>query len=317
MTNFNRKQHSLKTDPIPFDETMKGRKLWEIRKNDRAFCEGDTVTLHETASSAAEMSAGAALEYTGRHWHGMITWILHGPQYGLAEGWCIFGVAPGFADTAEDIEARLQYDLENSCPHCGGSGHKDDVVDAPASGEVDLDEDYPNFCIVSFGHKGYELKHEVFTDVESAAIRANELESKGFGIVLRQSAYTNPPAKVPEAAEYFDSVISPIILAYALHSDELIVRRIWDDVRRSVMSSTPTPATTPETEWVKCADRLPEKGVVVLVNVDYDHHSIKPSVLTAHWTGSTFKIGPNSVNFNCDAPAVTHWRELPAPPQEQ
>ncbi len=128
MNTINRKHHSLKTDPIPFGETMQGRKLWEIRLNDRDFCEGDTVTLYETASSFQEMAAGAALEYTGRSWNGVITWILHGPQYGLAEGWCIFGVVPGFADTPEGIEARLQYDLENSCPFCGGSGHKDDCA---------------------------------------------------------------------------------------------------------------------------------------------------------------------------------------------
>lgn len=33
-----------------------------------------------------------------------------------------------FSDSSEDIEARLQYDLENSCPACGGSGHKDDCA---------------------------------------------------------------------------------------------------------------------------------------------------------------------------------------------
>ena len=77
-----------------------------------------------------------------------------------------------------------------------------------------------------------------------------------------------------------------------------------------------TPAAPQADEWVKCADRLPEKGVVVLVFVDYAYHAIKPSTLTAHWTGSTFKIGPNSVNFNCDAPVVTHWMPLPQPPEQ-
>lgn len=33
-----------------------------------------------------------------------------------------------FSDTQEEIEARLADQLENSCPHCGGSGHKDDVA---------------------------------------------------------------------------------------------------------------------------------------------------------------------------------------------
>jgi len=33
-----------------------------------------------------------------------------------------------FTDTSEEIEARLQGEIDkNSCPHCGGSGHKEDV----------------------------------------------------------------------------------------------------------------------------------------------------------------------------------------------
>ena len=40
-----------------------------------------------------------------------------------------------FADTADAIEERLRYDSEHACPHCGGSGHKDDAQPAPdASG---------------------------------------------------------------------------------------------------------------------------------------------------------------------------------------
>ena len=126
--------------------------------------------------------------------------------------------------------------------------------------------------------------------------------------------YAHPTAKVPEALwEALADCVSCFNCPEWSDKCEEVERR----ATKLLNSTTPTPATTPETEWVKCEYRLPEKGVVVLVNVDYDHHSIKPSVLTAHWTGSTFKIGPNSVNFNCDAPAVTHWRQLPAPPQEQ
>lgn len=128
MSNTARKHHELKTDPLVFEESAKGIKPWEIRKNDRDFSEGDTVTLRETAFSGEEMLNGVPLEYTGRKLHGMITNIMEGPQYGLADGWCIFTLAQGFSDTREDIEARLQYELENSCPFCGGSGHKDDCA---------------------------------------------------------------------------------------------------------------------------------------------------------------------------------------------
>lgn len=121
-----RLHHDLKTDPLTFSASAEGVKPWEVRKNDRDFQEGDTVTLHETQSTGQEMAEGAPLQYTGRTVHGIITWVLHGPQYGLEDGWCIFTMAAGFADSSEEIEARLQYNLENSCPHCGGSGHKDD-----------------------------------------------------------------------------------------------------------------------------------------------------------------------------------------------
>lgn len=40
-----------------------------------------------------------------------------------------------FSDSSEDIEERLKHDLENSCPACGGSGHKDDCArPEPSSG---------------------------------------------------------------------------------------------------------------------------------------------------------------------------------------
>lgn len=126
-------------------------------------------------------------------------------------------------------------------------------------------------------------------------------------------ADTHPPAKVPEGWRH------TLEEALAMMTSQSMTLERQADAVTGIreMLTTPTPAATPEAEWVKCAERLPEKGVVVLVNVDYDHHSIKPSVLTAHWAGSTFKIGPNSVSFNCDAPVVTHWRELPQPPREQ
>lgn len=44
-----------------------------------------------------------------------------------------------FSDTAEEIEERLAYLDENACPHCGGSGHKDDVAQpdhSPDAGKV-------------------------------------------------------------------------------------------------------------------------------------------------------------------------------------
>lgn len=219
MNTINRKHHSLKTDPVPFGETMQGRKLWEIRLNDREFCEGDTVTLHETASSGQEMAAGAELEYTGRSWNGMITWILHGPQYGLAEGWCIFGVVPGFADTAEDIEARLQYQLENSCPSCGGSGHKDDCA----------------------------------TDAEPVAL-SHEVERRAL---LRSAKQVYPPAGsqgVPEGAKAIFRKVLSRWLAVSVDNPESI-----DSADQALFKKAEDLlSTSPGNGWVRCEEIEPD-----------------------------------------------------------
>ena len=49
--------------------------------------------------------------------------------------------------------------------------------------------------------------------------------------------YTHPPAPAQGVTYLFDSVVSPEILEYANGDDELLVRRIWDDVRRAMLSA--------------------------------------------------------------------------------
>lgn len=118
------KHHDLKTDPEAFAKTAAGQKPWEIRKNDRDFQEGDTVTLHETRATGADMANGAPLEYTGRKAQGIIDWILHGPQYGLADGWCIFTLLvetpeARWRENGESDPHGQSYDRERSQLSCG------------------------------------------------------------------------------------------------------------------------------------------------------------------------------------------------------
>lgn len=83
--------HNLKTDPKVFEQSLLGNKPWEIRFNDRDFQDGDIVYLEETSYSGQEMKEeGKPLEYTGRYIKGVIDYVLHGPSYGLEDGWCIF-----------------------------------------------------------------------------------------------------------------------------------------------------------------------------------------------------------------------------------
>ncbi len=84
--------HELKTDPEVFDAVFDGSKTFEIRKNDRNFQVGDTLTLLRTEFTGAEMARGKPLRFTGQEFHVAVTHILHGPVYGLADGWCIMSI---------------------------------------------------------------------------------------------------------------------------------------------------------------------------------------------------------------------------------
>jgi hypothetical protein len=84
--------HALKADPKPFNEVIAGTKTFEIRLNDRDYKVGDIITGTETKYSAEDMKQGMPLEYTGHFYVADVLGILHGPVYGLAEGWCIMSI---------------------------------------------------------------------------------------------------------------------------------------------------------------------------------------------------------------------------------
>ena len=59
---------------------------------------------------------------------------------------------------------------------------------------------------------------------------------------------------------------------------------------------------TPATDWVKCSERMPEHGDMVLV---FNGNSIEIDALA---TGE--------FDFECWCDSITHWIPLPAPPTE-
>lgn len=68
-------------------------------------------------------------------------------------------------------------------------------------------------------------------------------------------------------------------------------------------------------EWISVSESMPEKGVDVLINIDFDCKQVSPLVTCGKWTGCTFKIGPNSVNIkDKDNIVVTHWMKKPKSP---
>lgn len=75
--------HYLKILPEYYQQTVRGIKQFELRKDDRDYKVGDHVVLQEWDGE----------QYTGRESFQMkIQYILRDcPEYGLKEGYCILG----------------------------------------------------------------------------------------------------------------------------------------------------------------------------------------------------------------------------------
>ncbi len=88
--------HELKTDPIVFDDVVAGRKLFEIRRDDRGFQVGDLLVLKRTLHTGEEMAGadGKPLIYTGDVVVVKVIHLLRGPVYGLHPGWVILSIEP-------------------------------------------------------------------------------------------------------------------------------------------------------------------------------------------------------------------------------
>ena len=75
-------EHELKILPEYYAAVSDGRKNFEIRRTDRDYKTGDTVTLKEWTGTA----------YTGREVKRDVRYILRDcPEYGLMQGYCILG----------------------------------------------------------------------------------------------------------------------------------------------------------------------------------------------------------------------------------
>jgi len=76
--------HELKIHPEYFEQVIKGKKKFEIRKNDRDYKVYDWLELNEYDPIKQE--------YTGRNTKMMVTYILHGGQFGIEEGYCVMSI---------------------------------------------------------------------------------------------------------------------------------------------------------------------------------------------------------------------------------
>ncbi len=77
--------HELKIESVFFDDILSGLKRFELRRNDRFFAVGDTVSLKEFFKG----------KYTGAVLDVRITYILKYADFfvpiGLEPGYCIWG----------------------------------------------------------------------------------------------------------------------------------------------------------------------------------------------------------------------------------
>jgi hypothetical protein len=124
--------HELKTDPDVFDAVAAGRKTFEIRLDDRGYGEGDGLYLRRTRHTGRTMSVGMPLEYTGEEYRCVVTYVLRGPVYGLADGWAILSIAaspsPAAQKEGEAVPAGAAPCVtpsRNNCATCDYKKHQD------------------------------------------------------------------------------------------------------------------------------------------------------------------------------------------------
>ncbi len=80
---LNEKTHELKILPQWFEDVVKGKKNFEIRKNDRDFKVGDKLLLKEYTYG----------RFTGREVTKRVMYVYHGDgTYGLSPDYCILGL---------------------------------------------------------------------------------------------------------------------------------------------------------------------------------------------------------------------------------
>jgi len=75
--------HDLKILPEYFEAVVSGKKRFEVRKNDRDYRVGDTLELRSFIPGQG---------YTGHRRRFLVTYILHGGEFGIEPGYVVISI---------------------------------------------------------------------------------------------------------------------------------------------------------------------------------------------------------------------------------
>lgn len=77
--------HTLKCWPEAFNKKWQGKKNWEFRKADRNFIEDD-ILIEQEYDPNNQYYVGS--NYSGRQIVERVVYIIHGPAFGIPNGYC-------------------------------------------------------------------------------------------------------------------------------------------------------------------------------------------------------------------------------------
>ena len=92
-------EHKIKIKKMYYDAVLSGEKTFEIRKNDRDYKVGDIIHFVPIADNGDMIIPHNPNEYK-------ITYIFHGGEYGLENGYCVFGITPAIEKNMSDLISR-------------------------------------------------------------------------------------------------------------------------------------------------------------------------------------------------------------------
>ncbi|QIS00593.1 DUF3850 domain-containing protein [Vibrio diabolicus] len=98
--------HELKIQSVHFDDFLAHRKTHEVRINDRDYQAGDCLNLREIDANG---------EYTGQEANAEVSHVLHGGQFGIAEGCCVLSLKSGTSKSALNLICFLRDRLQETC----------------------------------------------------------------------------------------------------------------------------------------------------------------------------------------------------------